>query len=187
MQVWQRTSAFQAAVSNGVSLSMGQIMHFRLSQRVVCLLFGIYDALCIVWYWFISLMLNRVPYWSDFEFIVSSFADLSGSSFSFLLVWFGICYLSNVSILALCLLFFCNKPVVKYVVYFQLPLRWLLLIILLMFMGAGTEQAPWLKKIIVWSIFVFFFSVEVCRTRYIGQLKPWIIRKALAPYCRGPI
>jgi|UPI0005D12A25 hypothetical protein len=158
-------------------------MHFWLSQRGAFLLFGIYDLLCIVWYWFLSLMLNHIPYWSDFEMIVSWFTDPSSSGYWLLIVWFGACYLSNVSILASCLLFFLNKPVVKYVVYFQLPLRWFLLIILLMFIGAGAEQAAWLKKIILWSIFLFFFSVEVCRTRYMWLMKPWIIRKALAPYC----
>lgn len=154
-----------------------------LRQKLLFWLFGLYDVLCITWYLYVHYRPGEFPYWSELVSILASYNTSPHAYWVDLLTtWIVICYLSNVSIPISCMLFFLRKRSVKYVVYFQLPLRWFLLGVLQLFTIGGSLRSPWPTMVLAWSIGLAFLTIEIYRTRFVIRMKPWIFRKVLAPY-----
>lgn len=168
---------------SGYGVSVVHPKKTRLKRKHLFFLFGLYDVFCIGFYLEVHCAWGDVPYWSEFVVFFATYnSDPHAHGLDFLTLWIVICYLSNVSILISCVLFFLRKRSVKYVVYFQLPLRWFLLGILLLFIIGGSLGAAWPKALIALAIGLALLAVEIYRTRFVIRMKPWFFRKVLAPH-----
>ena len=109
-----------------------------MSRRRIWLLWGAMDAIYLIWYSINSFLNNRIPYLSD---VVNASAILQEHSVVQLYM-FVLALILHVSIFASCAMFFLQKRSVGWLVFFQTPLRLVLVIPSISLLLIGARIAP---------------------------------------------
>jgi len=109
-----------------------------MSRRRVWLLWGAMDAIYLIWYSINSLLNNRIPYLSD---VVNASVLLQEHSVVQLYM-FVLALVLHVSIFVSCAMFFLQKKTVCWLVFFQTPLRLVLVIPSVSLLLIGARIVP---------------------------------------------
>lgn len=109
-----------------------------MNRRRIWLLWGAMDAIYLIWYSINSFLNNRIPYLSD---VVNASAILQEHSVVQLYM-FVLALILQVSIFASCAMFFLQKRSVWGLVFFQTPLRLVLVIPSVSLLLIGARIAP---------------------------------------------
>lgn len=109
-----------------------------MSRRRIWLLWGAMDAIYLIWYSINSFLNNRIPYLTD---VVNASTVLQEHSVVQLYM-FALALILHVSIFASCAMFFFQKRSVWWLVFFQTPLRLVLVIPSVSLLLVGARIAP---------------------------------------------
>jgi hypothetical protein len=109
-----------------------------MSRRRIWLVWGAMDAIYLIWYSTNSFLNNRIPYLSD---VINASAILQEHSVVQMYM-FVLALVLQVSILASCALFFLQKKSVRWLVFFQTPLRLVLVIPSVSLLLIGARIVP---------------------------------------------
>ena len=109
-----------------------------MNRRRIWLLWGAMDAIYLIWYSSNSFLNNRIPYLSD----VISASDVLREHSDVQIVMFMGALVLQASIFASCAMFFLQKKSVRWLVFFQTPLRLVLVIPSVSLLLIGARVLP---------------------------------------------